>query len=234
VLLRRVIEHVKSQNWTAVVLDFVIVVVGVFIGIQVSNWNDFRHDRMDERLILEELRQSLAADEGKLSAVIDRLNTAISDMSELRAHMMAEKPYDRALDQKFGVIYGAIDLTLNTSPYEQLKAGRLSLVRSNALRSQIVDVFDNAYSKAEKYTNDIQVKIILDKYWPYFMENFHGIVQWETATPQDYDALLADPYFLNILDYRIVQIRRGQLEAYQEAQVAASQLIRAINEELGD
>ena len=29
-LLRRVIEHVKAQNWTAVALDFVIVVVGVF------------------------------------------------------------------------------------------------------------------------------------------------------------------------------------------------------------
>ncbi len=38
-LLRRVIDHVKAQNWTAIALDFVIVVVGVFIGIQVSNWN---------------------------------------------------------------------------------------------------------------------------------------------------------------------------------------------------
>lgn len=41
-LPRRVIEHVKNQNWTAVALDFVIVVAGVFIGIQVSNWNDAR------------------------------------------------------------------------------------------------------------------------------------------------------------------------------------------------
>ena len=233
-LLRRVIEHVKAQNWTAVGLDFVIVVVGVFIGIQVSNWNDVRRDRTDERLILEELRQSLTADESKLSAVNDRLNSAVSDMSELRAHMMAGKPYNHGLDQKFGVIYGATDLTLNTGPYEQLKAGRLSLVRNNELRSQIVDVFDNSYSLAEKYTNEIQVKIILDKYWPYFMTNFHEIVQWETATPHDYDALLADPYFLNILDYRIVQIERGQMEAYQQAQVAANQLIEAINEELGN
>ncbi|WDI32186.1 hypothetical protein PUV54_03140 [Hyphococcus flavus] len=44
-LLRRVIEHVKAQNWTAVALDFVIVVVGVFIGIQVANWNEARADR---------------------------------------------------------------------------------------------------------------------------------------------------------------------------------------------
>lgn len=43
-ILRRVIEHVKAQNWTAVGLDFVIVVVGVFIGIQVANWNASRSD----------------------------------------------------------------------------------------------------------------------------------------------------------------------------------------------
>ncbi|NNE41289.1 MAG: hypothetical protein HKN14_10285 [Marinicaulis sp.] len=44
-LLRRIIEHVKAQNWTAVALDFVIVVVGVFMGIQVSSWNEARADR---------------------------------------------------------------------------------------------------------------------------------------------------------------------------------------------
>lgn len=44
-LLRRVIQHVRSQEWTAVGIDFVIVVVGVFIGIQVSNWNQARVDR---------------------------------------------------------------------------------------------------------------------------------------------------------------------------------------------
>ena len=49
-ILRRVMEHVKHQNWTAVALDFVIVVVGVFIGIQVSNWNAERaaQDRREQ------------------------------------------------------------------------------------------------------------------------------------------------------------------------------------------
>ena len=37
-------QHVKDQDWTVVVIDFVIVVVGVFIGIQVANWNDARLD----------------------------------------------------------------------------------------------------------------------------------------------------------------------------------------------
>ena len=63
-LLRRVIEHVKAQNWTAVALDFVIVVVGVFIGIQVSNWNAARGERAKEYGYLvrlhEDLQQSIA------------------------------------------------------------------------------------------------------------------------------------------------------------------------------
>ncbi len=37
-LLRRFAEHVKAQNWLAVALDFAIVVLGVFIGLQVQAW----------------------------------------------------------------------------------------------------------------------------------------------------------------------------------------------------
>ncbi len=58
-LLRRITEHVKAQNWTAVALDFVIVVVGVFIGIQVANWNDAQAAKARESDLLVELRREL-------------------------------------------------------------------------------------------------------------------------------------------------------------------------------
>ena len=44
-ILRRVIAHLRNQEWTAVGIDFVIVVVGVVVGIQVSNLNSARIDR---------------------------------------------------------------------------------------------------------------------------------------------------------------------------------------------
>ncbi|MEM9014357.1 MAG: hypothetical protein AAGB02_04535 [Pseudomonadota bacterium] len=55
-ILRRITEHVKAQNWFAVGLDFVIVVVGVFIGIQVANWNEARQAAVAEREIFARLR----------------------------------------------------------------------------------------------------------------------------------------------------------------------------------
>ncbi|MEM1145818.1 MAG: hypothetical protein AAGI88_24860 [Pseudomonadota bacterium] len=59
-LLRRVTEHVRAQNWTAVWIDFMIVVVGVFIGIQVANWNDGRASRLDYVQALERARAEIS------------------------------------------------------------------------------------------------------------------------------------------------------------------------------
>ncbi|NNL89391.1 MAG: hypothetical protein HKP25_09995 [Marinicaulis sp.] len=58
-LLRRITEHVKAQNWFAVALDFLIVVVGVFIGIQVANWNDEAAFQQKETELLIELKREL-------------------------------------------------------------------------------------------------------------------------------------------------------------------------------
>jgi len=61
-ILRRVIQHVKNQEWTAIWIDLVIVVVGVFIGIQVANWNEDRASRNAEARHLEEIAEDLRAD----------------------------------------------------------------------------------------------------------------------------------------------------------------------------
>ncbi|MEM7430358.1 MAG: hypothetical protein AAF351_00335 [Pseudomonadota bacterium] len=60
-LFRRIAGHIKNQDWLAVALDFVIVVVGVFIGIQVANWNDARTEYQQETSALIALRDELQA-----------------------------------------------------------------------------------------------------------------------------------------------------------------------------
>ena len=41
-LLRKVIKHVQDQSGAAIAIDFCIVVLGVFVGMQVNNWNERR------------------------------------------------------------------------------------------------------------------------------------------------------------------------------------------------
>lgn len=61
-ILRRVAEHVRVQNWTAVAIDFVIVVVGVFIGLQVQEWSKKQSDRRQEMQIIADLLADLKID----------------------------------------------------------------------------------------------------------------------------------------------------------------------------
>ncbi len=54
-ILRRVIKHVRNQEWTAVFLDFIIVVMGIFVGLQVASWSASRAEQSLEQEYLERL-----------------------------------------------------------------------------------------------------------------------------------------------------------------------------------
>ena len=65
---RRLVESLRTQNWTAVAIDLVIVVVGVYIGIEVANWNTDRGDRLREAGLLREIAADLRQDRAEYAA----------------------------------------------------------------------------------------------------------------------------------------------------------------------
>jgi len=58
-IFKRAIAKLRAQDWTAVGIELAIVVVGVFIAMQVSNWNEARIERRETRKLLVELRPAL-------------------------------------------------------------------------------------------------------------------------------------------------------------------------------
>ena len=44
-IFRRFLQRFKQHQWGAVATELAIVIIGVFIGIQVANWNEARADR---------------------------------------------------------------------------------------------------------------------------------------------------------------------------------------------
>ena len=66
-ILRRLSRLLKEQNWTAIWIEFVLLVAGVFLGIQAANWNAARVDRIEYEAAL-----------GRLGAEID-INLAALD-----------------------------------------------------------------------------------------------------------------------------------------------------------
>ena len=58
-ILRRLSQSLKEQNWTAIIIEFVLLVTGVFLGIQVSNWNAERATRQKSAIFTARLMTDL-------------------------------------------------------------------------------------------------------------------------------------------------------------------------------
>jgi hypothetical protein len=61
--LRRVAEHFKHLHWTTIAIDLVIVVVGVFIGMQASNWNQQRATDQQSAVFTARLKADLRVED---------------------------------------------------------------------------------------------------------------------------------------------------------------------------
>ena len=55
-ILRKLAEAIRRQNWFTVVLEIMIVVIGIFLGLQANDWNQARKDRALEVRYLERLQ----------------------------------------------------------------------------------------------------------------------------------------------------------------------------------
>jgi hypothetical protein len=128
-ILRRVIEHVREQNWTAIAIDFVIVVLGVFVGLQVNNWNAANADRREIARYLDDIASDVQADLEELS----RTEAASRDRIAASAYVLrkagfAEQVTELAISQSRAndVFSGAERLIIpDLSPPEEEQRNRL-------------------------------------------------------------------------------------------------------------
>src|SRR6059058_3414346 len=59
-IYKRMAARLRAQDWVAITIELAIVVVGVFIGTQVSNWNAERLERQGNVRVLHNLRPEIA------------------------------------------------------------------------------------------------------------------------------------------------------------------------------
>lgn len=60
-ILRRITHSMSGQNWTAISIEFVLVVLGVFLGIAAANWNEERLEKRETAKLLEQVDDQLTA-----------------------------------------------------------------------------------------------------------------------------------------------------------------------------
>lgn len=139
---QRIRKQLRAQDWFTVFIEVAVLVVGVFLGIQVSNWNDARKDRADEAEFLRQLQVDILSAK-QLSNQIGRYRVA------RRGHM------ESAIDVLFGrsdrteltpdecqAVYTAAFVTMpfvDIASFDELVAsGRVGIVRDRELRGSLL------------------------------------------------------------------------------------------------
>jgi len=142
--LRSVTKNMRNQNWFAVVLDFVIVVAGVFIGIQLGNWNETRTDQIRSGQYLERIMVDLSQE---ISIYDDRIQfwRQVSDnglivLDETRVGGTALNAWDLLL--AYFQASQVAEFFPTNATFEELKsAGELDLIQDADLRSRLAEYY---------------------------------------------------------------------------------------------
>ena len=226
-LLRRITQHVKDQNWFAVFLDFFIVVAGILIAFQITNWSAERALRKSERDFLERLHGDIVELQERRSQYdIDRpilMNTHAmileflygqrADLTEAEAlHVEFTPSIKNIKGFDTSLVCNSIDwsdaltvppATLPTAQ-ELVSAGRISDIESPDVKAALQTYLQQA-DRAEIYTNAIAEKALsLPAEFPDLFDIkthdwAYGDIYGESFLKFqcDYDAMKQSPKFLN-------------------------------------
>jgi len=217
--------------------EIVLVVIGILIALQVSNWNNARQLRQVEIKYLKELAINLQSDTEDI-----RFNIAFNEV-RLRACQMVlqslqeHETYSDSLDNYYGNLLYTTRSVVNMSAYETLKSRGLEIISNDSLRQVITKLYSFTYQNAidfeiqddhalqySIFMPTVLKKIIMDP-----ANNINEGLQ--RGRPMDFQALKTDDEFKNALVMNI-DIRKYMLEFYRELEVESIACLRRVQEEL--
>jgi hypothetical protein len=137
-ILRRIKSHVENENWFAVAVDFAIVVIGVFIGLQLGNWNEARAERAMERQyviqLLGDMQSSRTTIESRnrwLARQVDDQRTLLDVVESCEVSPADQTVVAQALGSLGKYVFAIVDRQL----IDQLNAsGQFSILQNIALQ----------------------------------------------------------------------------------------------------
>ncbi len=241
-ILRRITEHVKAQNWFAVGLDFLIVVFGVFMGFQVQEWAVERRQRASETIYLDRLHDEvvqLTQDRFQYTTDVRENQLSLSGAIEVlqtqsERHILTDNECDAIAESH---IYHQPTADLPTIA-ELLSTGRLDALQAKGVRTAITrfnqsalrggDVIDavnrNILTLARVFPELIQLETVREE------NTAHGI---RSAARCDATAMKANAQFMNTFVDNRDRYAHYAVYAVEPATEKLAMLHGALDTELG-
>lgn len=142
-ILRSIADGLSQRKWGTVATEVLIVVVGIFIGLQVDDWNQARIDRADINTYMQRIQRDLATDREfftYLSGEAARKKIALATLKQLIEN---EPPANTNADEFFDSLQFSSTIgfefpEVQTVTFLDLQSsGKLSLIEDAELRRKL-------------------------------------------------------------------------------------------------
>ena len=168
-LLRRITKHVTDQNWFAVFIDFLIVVTGILIAFQITNWSEARQKQDAADNYIERIRQDLLANQEDITQRIAYFNKTRS--SGLDALNALEQPHE-SLDIQFLVdVYQASQILpreVGRDTYDEiLSVGANNAISDLNVRKRLANHYRGTKSQVVAFEDITSYREIIRSNMPY-------------------------------------------------------------------
>jgi len=169
---RRLAEAIKRQNWFVVFIEVLVLVVGIFIGLQVDDWNQLRKDRVEERVYLEELLEDFEANRTALLGTTSKLEEVIPAMTALLEQSAMDTPdwSIGELNEAFSWIhYMPTFFPVERAFANLTSSGDLKIIRNRDLKNALAQYF-SANKIVELVQNTHEMELV-QTFQPYVIEH---------------------------------------------------------------
>jgi hypothetical protein len=143
-LIRRIATAFRKQDWATVTVEFLVVVAGIFVGLQVDSWNTERTDRIREQVILEQLHSDFAANAvsiGRLASRHEQMVDGLAFALEVLTQGELAKTNAQRFRNAFVSMYQLPSVSATMGGYDAVIAtGDLALITDQKLKSRLVQL----------------------------------------------------------------------------------------------
>ncbi len=149
-ILDNLSRALKTQNWLAAGIEFVIVLCGVVIGFQINAWAEARADGERETLLLDRLAADFSDLSMRAAEGIARCELGQESAEALSALLADVRSRERATltNAVTSSIGTPVPIGRSATYVELLASGEMALIRDEGLRGALVD-FDEQVRRHE-------------------------------------------------------------------------------------
>ncbi len=142
-IIQRLATAIRRQDWFQVLIEILIVIIGIYLGFQVTEWGQEREDRAAEAEYLarfhDEVFNAIQTAEGSLELNVLRSATMREISKKINSEDTSEQLTQLECHNLFASHINAARLAVFPTIVELNSSGKMDLIQNNEIRNAMIN-----------------------------------------------------------------------------------------------